>query len=224
MTEATIIPFNPLDKKNLGASVAEAMLEQPPVPMTELKPFVGIGIYAIYYTGGFAPYAPLAGRNRDGQFRAPLYVGKAVPSGARKGGGIGDNATTSRALFNRLREHAESLEAVKADDFDIKDFYCRFLVVDDIWIPLGESLLIAKFTPLWNALIDGFGNHDPGSGRYNGLRPRWDVLHPGRKWAEKCRAREESRTEIIRDVDNFFTSISFPASDHILGPAQQPKP
>lgn len=218
MTESNIIPFNPLDKKNLGASVAEAMLEQPAQPLSKLEQFVGAGIYAIYYTGEFSAYEPLAARNRDGRFNAPIYVGKAVPKGARKGGGIGE--VTSRALSNRLREHAESIAA--ASNLNIKDFYCRFLVVDDIWIPLGESLLIAKFTPLWNALLDGFGNHDPGKGRYNGLCPRWDALHPGREWAAKCVNREETPEAIARDVENFFRTISFPASHHILSPAQQP--
>jgi len=213
-----IIPFNPLDKKNLGASVAEAMLEQEPQPLGELKQFFGVGIYAIYYTGDFKPYAPLAERNRNGLFQAPIYVGKAIPKGARKGGGVGE--IRSRSLYDRLREHAESVGF--ASNLDIKDFYCRFLVVDDIWIPLGESLLIAKFAPLWNAAIDGFGNHNPGKGRFEGLRPRWDVLHPGRAWADKCKPREETQEHIVRDVNNYFMTISFPASHHVLGPDQQP--
>ena len=215
---SNIIPFNPLDKKNLGASVAEAMLEQEAQPLGELKPFFGVGIYAIYYTGDFKPYAPLAARNRDGRFQAPIYVGKAIPKGARKGGGVGE--TRSRSLYDRLKEHGESVDLVA--NLKIEDFHCRFLVVDDIWIPLGESLLIAKFAPLWNALVDGFGNHDPGKGRYNGLRPRWDVLHPGRAWADKCKVREESQEHIMRDVDNYFTTISFPASHHVLNPDLQP--
>lgn len=219
MSASNVVPFNPLDKKNLGASVAEAMLEQPAQKLGDLRPFYGIGIYAVYYTGDFDAYAPLAARNKGGRFSAPIYVGKAVPSGARKGGGVGD-ATNSRALYNRLKEHVESI--VSASNLDIDDFYCRYLVVDDIWIPLGESLLIAKFTPIWNQLIDGFGNHDPGSGRYKGQRPRWDVLHPGRAWAAKCAAREENEKEIIRDAMNFFSTISFPASSHVLAPANQP--
>jgi Eco29kI restriction endonuclease len=218
MSEAKIIPFNPLDKKNLGASVAEAMLEQPPTPLGQLQPFVGIGIYAIYYTGDFAAYRPLAERNKQG-FTAPIYVGKAVPAGARKGGGVG--ATDSKALFKRLSEHAESIKAV--ENLKIEDFYCRFLVVDDIWIPLGESLLIAKFAPVWNAIIDGFGNHDPGAGRYNGLRPKWDVLHPGRGWADKCAIRKETPEQISREVVDYFRSIAFPASHHILAPSEQPQ-
>lgn len=218
MTTATIIPFNPLDKKNLGASVAEAMLEQPAIPLKELKKFIGVGIYAIYYTGTFKVYEPLAARNRDGRFTAPIYVGKAVPEGARKGGGVG-LSTDGQALYDRLREHAKSIQAT---DLNIDDFYCRFLVVDDIWIPLGESLLIAKFAPVWNAVLDGFGNHNPGKGRFNGLRPKWDVLHPGRKWAEKCVARSEAPEEISREVEEYFRSTAFPASHHILAPSEQP--
>jgi hypothetical protein len=218
MNEAKIIPFNPLDKKNLGASVAEAMLEQSAQPLSMLSKFIGVGIYAIYYTGDFPAYAPLAARNRDGRFSAPIYVGKAEPEGARKGGDAGKVGSTS--LYKRLREHAKSIMA--SNNLNIEDFYCRFLVVDDIWIPLGESLLIAKFTPLWNSEVDGFGNHTPGKGRYEGLRPRWDVLHPGRAWAENCAERLETQVEIIRDVEVFFASISFPASHHILAPNQQP--
>ena len=229
MSEAKIIPFNPLDKKNLGASVAEAMLEQSPIPLDKLQSFVGVGIYAIYYTGDFPAYRPLAERNRQG-FTAPIYVGKAVPAGARKGGGVG--ASNSKALFNRLMEHRESIKAVEkaheesigaGENLKIEDFHCRFLVVDDIWIPLGESLLIAKFAPVWNAIIDGFGNHDPGAGRYNGLRPKWDVLHPGRGWADKCAIRKETPAQIEREVIDYFRSIAFPASHHILAPSQQPQ-
>jgi len=97
----------------------------------------------------------------------------------------------------------------------------RFLVVDDIWIPLGESLLIAKFTPIWNTLIDGFGNHDPGRGRYEGMRPRWDVLHPGRAWAEKCQPRKETAEQITREVRAHLEQAEPPKSTHFL--VEQPR-
>ena len=112
----------------------------------------------------------------------PIYVGKAVPAGARKGGyGLGGSPGT--VLYRRLIEHAESVE--QAENLSAEDFFCRYLAVDDIWIPLGESLLIEMLSPVWNALIDGFGNHDPGKGRYNQQRSAWDVLHPGRPWAKR---------------------------------------
>ena len=75
-------PYNPLDKTHLGASVAEAMLRTPLEPLGGLEPFQGAGIYALYYHGGFEPYAPLV---RDGAEAVPIYVGKAAPPGARQG-------------------------------------------------------------------------------------------------------------------------------------------
>lgn len=72
-----------------------------------------------------------------------------------------------------------------ATNLNIQDFYCRFLSVDDIWIPLTESLMIERFKPVWNVILDGFGNHDPGSGRHKGKMPMWGCLHPGRAWAAK---------------------------------------
>lgn len=200
-----VIPFNPLDKRNLGTSVATALVEQKPKPLTHLRAFLGAGIYAIYYTGKFKSYSSISSQNQGDCPIAPIYVGKAIPVGGRKGVALSD-ASKSKALFNRLREHAETIQAVT--NLEIEDFQCRHLVVDDIWIPLGESLLITQFSPLWNSLIDGFGNHDPGSGRYKGLRPRWDVLHPGRAWADKCQPRQESVHDVMNDVEEFFRAIN----------------
>jgi hypothetical protein len=86
----------------------------------------------------------------------------------------------------------------------IADFQARYLTVDDIWIPLGESLLITRFRPVWNIALDGFGNHDPGKGRYNGLRPLWDHLHPGRHWAEKCAVRSETIDEVVGRLGDYL--------------------
>jgi hypothetical protein len=77
--------YNPLDKKNLGESVAGAMLKEDVHPLGGLKPFEGAGIYAIYYVGDFEAYKPLAEKNRNKRFEMPIYVGEAVPSGTRKG-------------------------------------------------------------------------------------------------------------------------------------------
>jgi Eco29kI restriction endonuclease len=213
-----VITFNPLDKKNLGASVAEALVSSEVVPMKNLSPFTGVGIYAIYYSGSFAAYERIATQNADKSNPIqPIYVGKAVPSGARKGAVLAD-ATRSKALFGRLKEHAESIKT--AQNLKLEDFVCRYLIVDEIWIPLGEALMIAKFTPLWNGLIDGFGNHDPGSGRYQGLRPRWDVVHPGRSWAMKCKDRPETMAEVLRDAKTFLSNIAPPVSPHFIGRAE----
>lgn len=199
-----VIPFNPLDKKNLGASVAEALLTKEVHPLGDLPVFEGAGIYAIYYTGGFAPYAQVSRLNADGKFMLPIYVGKAVPPGARMGASL--ELAAGKVLHKRLKEHAESIKA--AENLDIKDFHCRFLVVDDIWIPLGESLIIARFTPVWNSLIDGFGNHNPGKGRHAGMRPRWDVLHPGREWAMRLAERPETQAQIAQDAETYLRVLT----------------
>ncbi len=198
------MPYNPLDYDNLGQSVADAMLDRPIVPLATLVPFDGAGIYAIYYSGDFAPYAPLAAQNREGRFEAPIYVGKAVPSGARKGGRGG--SAKGMPLFKRLSEHAASV--AQARSLDLIDFHCRYLVVEDIWIPLGESLLIARYQPLWNVIVEGFGNHDPGSGRHSGQRPRWDTIHEGRSWAARLRENQRSAPEIIATIGRALAGLS----------------
>lgn len=191
-------PFNPLDKQNLGASVADALLACAPHPLAKVPVFRGAGIYAIYYSGKFKAYMRIAAANAGGELMQPIYVGKAIPAGGRKGANPLATGSMSKALYSRLSEHAESVKCCSS--LSISDFSCRYLVVDDIWIPLGESLLIARFAPVWNTFVDGFGNHDPGAGRYNGMRPRWDVLHPGRAWAEKCKPRPETATEISTEI------------------------
>lgn len=60
-----IEPYNPLDKRNLGASVAAAMLASP-VHTLPPEPFIGAGVYAIYYRGDFAPYKRLVDLNKGG--------------------------------------------------------------------------------------------------------------------------------------------------------------
>lgn len=204
-------PFNPLHKRNLAASIAEALLESEPVPLGAVPTLAGSGVYAIYYTGLHSAYAPLAEANRDGRWWAPIYVGKAIPQGGRKGAEIADDDDAlpkGRALFARLREHAESVR-LASGSLALDDFHCRYLVVDEIWIPLGENLLISRFMPVWNKIVDGFGNHDPGKGRYQGLAPRWDVLHPGRAWALKCQPRPETPATIEAEVLAYLQGRSF---------------
>ena len=199
-------PFNPLHKRNLAASIAEALLESEPLPLGYVPFFEGSGIYAVYYTGPHPAYAALAEANKDGKWWAPIYVGKAIAQGGRKGVEIEDDdgdVPKGRALHARLREHSESIRAASTS-LSIEDFYCRFLVVDEIWIPLGENLIISQFMPVWNKLVDGFGNHDPGKGRYQGLVPRWDVLHPGRGWALKCKPRSEAPATIASEVSAYL--------------------
>jgi hypothetical protein len=79
--------------------------------------------------------------------------------------------------------------------------------VDDIWIPLGESLLIDRLRPIWNLVIDGFGNHDPGGGRRNQMKSSWDVLHPGRSWANKQKDNSKPVKQILDNLAAFMAGL-----------------
>jgi hypothetical protein len=208
-------PFNPLDTKNLGIAVVKALLEKKAHSLGSLPAFRGAGIYAIYYHGSFEPYAPIAKANKVASDpRWPIYVGKAIPEGGRKGA-FSTSVTDTPALNKRLKDHRKSIESAR--NLDIDHFSCRFLVVQDLWIPLGEQLLIAHFAPIWNRILDGFGNHNTGSGRHEGLRPRWDVLHPGRAWADKLKNRHETTEEIAREVSQHLMVAAVPSLSLISG-------
>ena len=210
-------PYNPLEKENLGKSVAESLLRSDALPLGKIDQFNGAGVYAIYYLGDFEPYAPLKKWNSGpDDLNLPIYVGKAIPTGGRKGKIDPERAGKGTSLFKRLVEHQKSVET--ADNLQIKDFYCRFLTVDDIWIPLGESLLIQKYRPLWNSVVDGFGNHDPGAGRYKGARPSWDELHPGRSWATKCAPPKLNRPQVLEKIAEFWEDFHPPASNESRKP------
>jgi len=79
---------------------------------------------------------------------------------------------------------------------ELAEFKCRYLVVDDIWVSLAEYLLIEKYSPIWNTVIEGFGIHDPGSGRKGQKKSAWDVLHPGRTFASPLSHSKLTRAEI----------------------------
>lgn len=199
--------FNPLDKLNLAESLADAMLKRPSTPLPPAQKFDGAGIYAIYYNGKFKPYEQIALKNLGDDPSAPIYVGKAVPPGARKGG-FGLGADPGSALFKRLREHAKSIG--EADNLNVGDFRCRYLVCDDIWIPLGEALLIERFKPVWNVLIEGFGIHTPGKGRKKQVRSKWDTLHPGRNLARVLPANPLPENRIRKLLADFLSGKAVP--------------
>ena len=203
------IPYNPLAKRNLAANIVTKLLQQAPEALPPSARFVGAGIYLIYYTGDFAPYKPIADANRSSRFAQPIYVGKAVPAGARKGG-QGLDTPHGTALHKRLWEHAESIKT--ATNLKLADFKCRWLVVDEVFIPLGEALLISHYKPVWNLVVDGFGNHAPGGGRARGKKPMWDVLHPGRAWATELGA-AVNESQVLSLIQKHFDKVPVPPKD-----------
>lgn len=173
--------------------------------MDQLGSVTGAGIYAIYYTGDHPAYTRLAEAHEADPFQVPIYVGKAVPSGSRIGLDVGESAV-STALQGRLNDHAGSIR--DAQNLDLSHFYARWIVVDSVWIPLGENLLISRYKPVWNNKLHGFGNHDPGAGRRAGKVSKWDALHRGRAWAELLTGDRPDESEmhllVSTALDDFF--------------------
>lgn len=175
-------------------------------PVHKLPPpenFIGAGIYALYYTGKSKYYKPLYSINRV-SFIQPIYVGKAVPRGWRQG----RSQDVSNELYRRLCDHMNSIEQV--DNLQIADFHCRFMILEDAAVDMigtVEAALIRYYTPIWNNMIDGFGNHDPGSGRYEQAMSDWDVLHPGRSWAGRLNGQSLPLEMVEQKVKYYFDNF-----------------
>lgn len=173
-------------------------------PVHTLPPpeaFRGTGVYAIYYTGQYPAYQKYAELNRLA-YNFPIYVGKAVPKGWRQSRLSDDMLNQSKELHTRLREHARSIGVARG--LALEDFMCRFVMFEGEasgMIGTIEAALIKLNTPLWNTVVDGFGNHDPGKGRYEQAKSAWDVIHPGRAWVEKCKGVHATTTSILTRVD-----------------------
>ena len=177
-------------------------------PIIELPPskkFHGTGVYAIYYIGKNDLYKELAAKNRI-EFSMPIYVGKAVPRGWRQARieNVSDKKTYE--LNTRLKEHSRSLN--QSNNLVLDDFLCRFMILEgsaSSLIGTVEAALIRYYKPIWNVKIDGFGNHDPGKGRYNQAKSEWDVIHPGRPWAERCLGISPENNKVEERIIEYFT-------------------
>jgi Eco29kI restriction endonuclease len=168
--------------------------------------FSGAGVYALYYTGTNGSYGKYGELNRLA-YNNPIYVGKAVLKGWRQSR-TSSLSQKSRELCNRLREHQRNLGAVS--NLKLENFACRFVILEDSssdMISTIEAALIQLYRPLWNTTLDGFGNHDPGKGRYQQAKSDWDVIHVGRTWAEKCLGTPNSEAQILERIATYFESL-----------------
>jgi len=176
-----------------------------PLPISER--FHGTGIYALYCIAQSGIYAKFYQINRT-EFAIPIYVGKAVPKGWRQGRILSSMDSKIYELNNRITEHSRSISL--GDGLKIEDFFCRFMILEgkesDL-IGTVEAALIRKYQPIWNTLIDGFGNHDPGKGRYKQAKSDWDVCHPGRTWAERCQGTPANQETLFQDIERFLENL-----------------
>lgn len=77
----------------------------------------------------------------------------------------------------------------------------------DAMIASVEAALIARHRPLWNSVIDGFGNHNPGKKRITGMLSQWDALHPGRKWAEGMVGGRPNVSRLTERVKDYLAGL-----------------
>lgn len=190
-------------------SSAVSFYESTPImkfPISE--DFFGAGVYGLYYKGNYRLYSRYMEWNAS-KYRVPIYIGKAVPVGWRKAR-ANLNTRKSTNLLRRLREHEGSISYCK--ELSVQDFSYRFVILEgeesDL-ISTIESTLIRKYKPLWNNVVDGFGNHTPGEGRFDQAKSEWDVLHRGRPWAERCRGKEPDLEKIKKKINEYFSSRFF---------------
>lgn len=178
----------------------------PVLPLPLDTPFCGAGVYAIYCIARKGIYKTYGEKINRTYYDVPIYVGKAVPAGWRQNRIVDEVA--GNALYGRLKQHAESIKNGKG--LSIADFVCRFAILEGEtanMIAALEAAIIAEHTPLWNSVIDGFGNHDPGKKRVTGKRPQWDCLHPGRPWAMRMTGEEFPVAELRRRVIDYLMGV-----------------
>ncbi|MGP2445629.1 Eco29kI family restriction endonuclease [Pantoea ananatis] len=180
----------------------------PAYPLPPNESFRGAGVYALYYKGQNPLYEKFSQINKF-ELTLPIYVGKAVPAGWRQSR-ISEGATRAGSeLFKRIKEHSNNI--IKSNNLNVNDFYCRFMIFEatgsDL-ISTVEAALIKLHKPLWNTIVDGFGNHTPGNGRFAQAKSDWDVVHPGRAWAEKCTGRHSEPAYVEERIKQYFSELN----------------
>ena len=165
-------------------------------------------MYAIYCIAKTGLYQRFGNSVNRTAYNVPIYVGKAVPRGTRQGRAVLDAASREAPLYDRLRQHAKSIAAAK--NLSSEDFVCRFVIFEGVvahLIPAVEAALIDRHKTLWNSVIDGFGNHDPGKGRTAGKVSQWDILHPGRPWVKNLTGSGLALIDIKRRITDYMVGV-----------------
>ena len=195
--------FDPLNLLSLAQSVERTLIEKPLNPFQPLVPFLTAAAFTASTTQDPTSCMHQSRAVRPGSRFTP----DTRPHGGRR----------PAACWHRLISRSCSTVCVITRAFCSKSMTCnstyssyRVLVVDDMWAPLAEELLIHHFRPVWNVVVDGFGNHEPGSGRNAQPRSVWDELHPGRPWAARLGPAHLARTEIMNAVATHLRSAGSP--------------
>ena len=111
--------YDPLTYDNLMAGLAWRFRQRPQQRLATVEEVEGLVVYALFYAGGLNAYRVISGGEN------PIYVGKAVPPGSRKGTGVD---ASKPALRSRLREHTRSIDA--AEDLEVAEFTYKHMAIE----------------------------------------------------------------------------------------------
>jgi len=106
--------------------------------------FVGAGVYALYYIGKSGLYAKFGQEINREEYRLPIYVGKAEPTGWRQNGEEG-----LEGQFTVLRELITKTIRLRLGDFRV-----RF--VEERYCPIYRNVynsLRKMYRPIWNRVM-----------------------------------------------------------------------
>lgn len=202
--EEPYAPFDPLAVENVGVTLAVELLERPLHAFPPEEKFPGAGVYALYYSGSHPAYRELLRLDKR-RMKYPVYIGQAAREKASQG--FNPRPTSKAQLFNRICKHARSVEQAK--NLEVIDFKCRFLVLNDAYIGLAESVMIMAFRPPWNGM--GLGSNPVGGPRMKGIPSLWDSLHPGR--AGRPGGNEEQAKRAAAWIENCINRLGQTADD-----------
>jgi hypothetical protein len=181
----------------IGRLVGQELLRVELLPLDDIKPFYGSGIYALYYSGEFSAYRAI--KKSD----CPIYVGNADPIDRKARIG----REQGKGIYGRLAMHRKNIVKANAS-LNIRDFQCRYLVTESGWQATAEEFLIWLYQPVWNkemSVCSGFGKHGDVARRE---RSAWDILHSGRGWAADQTSRRRKTAETIaRDIEAHYMGL-----------------
>ncbi|HQT89954.1 MAG TPA: Eco29kI family restriction endonuclease [Acidiphilium sp.] len=180
--------FDPTAPDVAAWTVVLALVAQDKVPLANIIPEYGAGVYALYYHGDHPAYAAVSGKE------TPLYVGKADPPRTAVADVRSHGMTLSSRLLDHRRQvmtvanyaaqHIEELLGKGLDGLRLEDFDCRKLACAPGVQLTAEARLINLFRPLWNSNFNvAYGISKHGDIQRKHPKSPWDVLHPGRAWA-----------------------------------------
>ncbi len=182
--------------------------EKRPLDSLADSPFLGSGVYAVYYNGkSEQAYLPISSTE------TPIYVGKADPRNPQ----AETTEEQGNTLFLRIRYHTKNM--IKAN-LPLKDFSYRASPIQSGMQSAVEDFMIRLFRPIWNKEIKicyGIGKHGDSATTRANRRSPWDTMHPGRKWAEATTTDQIQRHEIEAKIaEHFKTHPIVRDKEHLL--------